>query len=329
MPVDARAARSDVRLADALDRWLLVAGALADGRLTLEQARVIAAALDRVADTLTTDQRAEAERLMVAEARSLDPRRLAMLGRRLQAVVGQDDGEAAEAMLLAEEERSAAARTSLTIVPNGDGTTRIAGTVPDAVGIRLRTCLEAFAQPRKQALEADGRRAPYSRLLGQALRDLLERIDPEQLPHHGGDATTVFVAMSLDQLRSELATASIGLAGDLLTAAEARRLACEAGIVPVVLGSAGEVLDVGRKSRLHTPVMRKAIRLRDRTCRAEGCDVIGSWCDVHHLDDWASGGVTSVKNGILLCSHHHHRVHDPRYQAERRPDGRIRIVLRT
>lgn len=329
MPVDGRTARSDARLAAAMHRWLLVADALAEGRVTLEQARVIVAALDRVADVLTSEQRAEAEGLMVTEAKELDPRRLAVLGRRLQAVVGQDDGQAAEALLLAEEEQGAAELTSLTIRPQGDGTTRITGTVADAVAVRLRTCLEAFAQPRKQALDADGRRAPYARLLGQALGDLLEHLDPADLPHHGGDATTVFVTMTLDQLRSELATASFGLAHDAVTATEARRLACEAGIVPVVMGGAGEVLDVGRRQRLHTPSMRKAIRVRDRTCRAEGCDVVGTWCDVHHLNSWASGGVTSVENGILLCSHHHHRMHDPRYQAERRPDERFRMVLRT
>ncbi|MEP9385434.1 HNH endonuclease signature motif containing protein [Nocardioides sp. KR10-350] len=75
--------------------------------------------------------------------------------------------------------------------------------------------------------------------------------------------------------------------------------------------------------------MRKAIRLRDRTCRAEGCDVLGTWADVHHLETWSEGGATSIENGILFCRYHHQRIHDPRYQAERRPDGRYRIILRT
>lgn len=327
MPVDGRAARADLRLAQGLERWQSVAEALAEGQLTLEQARAIVAALDRAADFLTIGQRASAENLMITEAKALDPRRLTILGRRIRLLVAED--ERAEAELLAQEERDAAERTSLTIKPQGDGTTRISGTVPDAVGDRLRTCLEAFAQPRKQALESDGKRAPYARLIGQALGDLLEHLDPDDLPRHGGDATTVFVIVPLDDLRREIATASFGLAGDAVSAGVARRLACQAGIIPVVLGRDGEILDVGRRSRLHTPAMRKVIRLRDRTCRAEGCDVIGTWCDVHHPEPWAGGGVTSVENGVLLCSHHHQLVHDARYDSERRPDGRYRIVLRT
>ena len=329
MPVDAAVARADARLAQSLDVWPQVALALREGRLTLAQAHVIARCLDDVADMLTGDQRAEAEALMVAEAKGLDPRRLRLLGRRLHALVGQDDAEAAEALLLQAEQEAASRRTSLSITPQGDGTTRITGTVADAVGLRLKTCLESFAQPRKQALVADGRRVRYDRLLGQALGDLLERIDPGDLPWHGGDATTMFVTVTLDQLRAELATAELGFAGGRITAAEARRLACQAAVIPVVLGSYGEILDVGRISRLHTPVMRKVIRLRDRTCRAEGCEVPAAWCDVHHPHRWLHGGVTSVDNGALLCAHHHQRIHDPAYHPERRPDGRYRIVRRT
>jgi hypothetical protein len=329
VPVDAAVARAEVRLARSLETWPRVALALREGRLTLAQAHVIVRCLDDVADALTADQRAEAEALMLAEAKSLDPRRLRLLGRRLQALVGRDNAEAAEALLLRAEEQAAVQRTSLSITPQGDGTTRITGTVADAVGARLKMCLEAFAQPRKQALAADGRRVRYDRLLGQALGDLLERIDPADLPWHGGDATTMFVTVTLDQLRAELATAELGFGGERITAAEARRLACAAAVIPVVLGGHGEILDVGRASRLHTPVMRKAIRLRDRTCRAEGCDVPAPWCDVHHPHRWLHGGVTSVDNGVLLCAHHHQRIHDPAYHPERRPDGRYRIVRRT
>ena len=277
LPVEGRTARAVTRLAVAVEGWPQVAEALAEGRLTLDQARVIITALDAAAPMMTTDQAADAEALMITEAQRLDPGRLRILGKRLLALVGAEDGAAADAALLAAAEKSADKRARLWMRPRGDGMTRIEALVPDATAHRLRVCLEAFAQPRRTAYEADGKRLPYPKLLADALRDLLERIDPAVLPHHGGDATTVFVTMSLDQLRDELATAGLGFDGETITASQARRLACTAGIIPVVLGGESEILDLGRKSRLHTPIMRKAMRLRDRQCRAEGCDVPASW----------------------------------------------------
>lgn len=136
--------------------------------------------------------------------------------------------------------------------------------------------------------------------------------------------------LSLDQLRTELAAAGFGYDNETgISAAQARRLACQAQIIPMVLGAAGQVLDVGRASRLHTPVMRRAIRLRDKHCRVAGCGVKAQWCDVHHLVPWSKGGRTSVNDGVLLCIHHHHRIHDPAYDHQRHPDGTIRFTRRT
>ena len=131
----------------------------------------------------------------------------------------------------------------------GDGTTRITGLLPDAAATRLATYLEAFTNPRK---DPEGRgpvltqagdpldRLPYPRRLGEAFLHLLEVVDPKRLPVHGGDATTLLVTMTLDQLRTELATAEVigasHVPGDddgcYLTAAEARRLACNANHHP-------------------------------------------------------------------------------------------------
>ncbi|MFC7502835.1 DUF222 domain-containing protein, partial [Nocardioides sp. GCM10030258] len=96
--------------------------------------------------------------------------------------------------------------------------------------------------------------------------------DPDNLPEHGGDATTVMVTMTLEQLLAELATAGLLSEGDEISASEARRLACQASVIPVVLGGKGQVLDLGRSQRLFSKAQRKALRLRDTGCRAEGCD---------------------------------------------------------
>ena len=99
--------------------------------------------------------------------------------------------------------------------------------------------------------------------------------------------------------------------GGLMSATETRRTACTANILPVVLGGAGEVLDLGRSRRPFAPWQRKALAVRDRRCRAEDRDVPPAWCEAHHAGQpWIGGGMTDLRDGVLLCPFHHHRAHD-------------------
>jgi uncharacterized protein DUF222/HNH endonuclease len=90
----------------------------------------------------------------------------------------------------------------------------------------------------------------------------------------------------------------------------ARRLACDAAILPAVLGSAGEVLDLGRTARVVNPGLRRALTVRDRGCRFPACDRPPEWTDAHHVVSWAAGGTTNLDNLVLLCRHHHTLVHE-------------------
>ena len=173
------------------------------------------------------------------------------------------------------------------------------------------------------------------RRLAEAFASLLESLDPTRLPLHGGDATTVVVTITLDALRTDLATATLpeaALAGgedvDGLSAAQARRLACTARIIPAVLGGNSEVLDLSRTRRLFNGPQRRALAIRDRTCRAEHCTIPATWTEAHHWDPWHTGGPTNLDNAVLLCSHHHHRAHDPHHTAEPLPNGDIRFHRR-
>lgn len=101
-----------------------------------------------------------------------------------------------------------------------------------------------------------------------------------------------------------------------LPAAAVRALACDAAIIPAVLGSRSEVLDVGRAARLATPAQRAALALRDRGCSFPRCDRPPSWCEAHHLREWEDGGPTDLNNLALLCSRHHTVVHRDRLVGE-------------
>jgi hypothetical protein len=111
-----------------------------------------------------------------------------------------------------------------------------------------------------------------------------------------------------------------------------RRLACDAAVLRVVLAAGSQPLDVGRRTAVVPPAIRRAVIVRDRPCRFPGCDRPQSWCDAHHVVQWADGGPTSLANLLLLCRRHHRTVHerggftlslDDGYPVFRRPDGSV------
>ena len=331
---DFGANRRDLALAQALDtRWHQVTTALGHGDLNVAQARVITNALDDLpAEKLGAEILAAAEAHLVSQAAQFGPRELRVLGRRILDIVAPEISEQHEAEQLLAEERRAERRSSLVSTRLGDGTTRITLHLPDAAATRLHTYLEAFTSPRHHDSApwgSEGDRIPVGAKRGHAFCSLLEAFDPKRLPAHGGDATTVIVTIALEDLRNELGTGELGPA-DQLSAAEVRRLACTASIIPAVLGGKSEVLDLGRASRLFKPAQRKAMILRDRECRAEGCTIPAAWCEAHHWGrPWSEGGRTDLEDSILLCSWHHHRAHDHRYDARKMPNGDVRFSRRT
>lgn len=103
-----------------------------------------------------------------------------------------------------------------------------------------------------------------------------------------------------------------------ITAATVRKIACDADIIPIVLGGKGRILDIGRTSRVFPPHIRKAITARDGGCAFPQCTIPAPWCEAHHIDYWSRGGSTGTGNGALLCSHHHHLIHKEQWTIQLR-----------
>ncbi len=101
----------------------------------------------------------------------------------------------------------------------------------------------------------------------------------------------------------------------VLSPSEARMLACDAHIIPAVLGSHDEPLNLGRSTRLITPGQRRVLHLRDKGCTYPGCTMPPAWCDGHHVIHWAHHGPTDLTNLALLCRHHHTTVHKHHHAA--------------
>ena len=109
--------------------------------------------------------------------------------------------------------------------------------------------------------------------------------------------------------------------GEQMTAGQARRLACTAGLLPAVLGGNSEILDLGRQSRLFTTAQRKALEIRHRTCTETDCTMPAAFTEAHHKNPWTHGGQTNLDDGTLLCSFHHHRAHHPHWETRYHPNG--------
>lgn len=332
---DGAQARREQRLAHALTNRPQLARALASGAVSPAQADVIARALHDLPTSgehaVGADVVSAAEAHLVAQAATFTPRELRILGRRALSVVAPALDEEHERRLLEREQARARRRTHLTVRRQGDGTSTIKGRLPESAAGRLLTYLHAYTNPRRDdGEEARGpdERAPYDVRLGRAFCSLLEHLDPHRLPLHGGTATTVMVTIDLQSLMTGLGTATTGT-GEVITAGEARRLACTAGLVPLVLGGGSQPLDIGSADRFHRPHQRRAMAVRDGGCRAEGCDIPSAWCEAHHLTPWSRLRRTSVHDGALLCPHHHHRAHDPAYRLDRLSDGSFRFHRRT
>ena len=329
----ARCAR-EVRLAEALDAALpATADALAAGALSPAHANVIAEATSRLPRDLSAEKVAAVERRLVDKGRTLDPPQLRRAARRALEAVEPDTAvvDAHEDQQLHDEESAALSRTRLTWHDNGDGTLSGHFTVPTLAGSVLQRVIQSMTAPRRARpgatrAQAGDRRRDWSHEAGLALVELIEHLPTDRL--HRKTAATVVVTLDLATLHDRLHAAGLDT-GDLVSAAQARRLACSAGIVPAVLGGQSQPLDLGRSRRLFTEAQRVALGLHHTTCAADGCERPYAWCELHHRRPWSRGGRTDLADAVPLCGFHHRRIHDPDYDHRERPGGAVTFHRRT
>lgn len=327
-----RAARRDLGLARSLAGHAHVADALASGALRAEQARAIVDAVDALPAAVDVDTRERARRTMLSLAVDHDAKDLGQIGKRILDVVAPEVGESHEAAVLASEEARADATVELGLVEDdGEGRCRGWFTGPSHMGKMLKRQLLALANPARHD-EADlkddnGEWKPLRRRLGEAFVEYVERFPADLTPQTAGVNATVVITMTLEQLLSESATALLD-DGSRMSAGQARRLACEAGIIPAVLGTKSQPLDLGRQARFFNRPQRIGLGLRDGGCTAQGCETSASGCHAHHDDPWSRHGLTDLAKGRLLCPRHHRLAHDSRYEMRIHADNTVTFTRR-
>jgi hypothetical protein len=348
-----RQAKQAVALAKALDTGTYPATAegLAAGALQVDQAQVIVAAVDALPDLLPAEDRLRGEAHLVELGRSYDAKQLRALGKHLLEVVDPEVAEQELAKQLEAEEAAAARATSFTLVDDGRGKAHGRFTVPSLHGEMLKKLLQGFANPQapdpiprtqRDGLDDEdgpdsdddggaGRLRLNAEVMGDALVRLIESYPVEKVPSSGGLNATVVVTMPLETLQDGLGRATVAGTTTAVSGAQARRMACAAGIIPAVLGGKSRVLDLGRRSRLASPAQRLAKVIEQQgLCAIERCDRPASWADAHHWKKrWVDGATTNLDDLILICPRHHTLAHLPGRKVEPAGSGRYRIHHQT
>ncbi|HEX7746685.1 MAG TPA: DUF222 domain-containing protein [Micromonosporaceae bacterium] len=285
--------------------------AVAAGDVTVEQARVIVRTVESVHAEAGVVADEKAVGLLLDWAGEFDPDSLRKLADRILDHVAPALAEQAQQRALDAAEKRGQRDRFLNLSPDVDGRVRLSGLLDVEASAMLRTALDPLTRPHGQ----DDERTPGQRrhdALGEVCRLALRTGD---LPDNGGgEPTQLVVTTAYDPLAGQLTAGTLDT-GVQVSAETVRRLACDAGILPAVLGGAGQVLDVARQRRPFTGAIRRALVLRDRGCAFPGCDRPPRWTEGHHIVHWSAGGPTSVENGVLLCTRHHRMIHHDGWQV--------------
>jgi hypothetical protein len=357
-----------------------VRAALAEGRITDDHARIIVRACEKVggiverlrrdardrglteeqvADavpTVSPEELAACERVLVDKALMMSPKRLTAAARRVLAPlrkrvevrlpdVDPVTGELTEVdlALVVEDEQvrdaedAALRETYLFLHERDDGCWAGQFVPPPLAGQALRNRLEHLTAPRRAAQRVaageeghgsstveptDGATLTHGERLGRALCEIIEHLPTDGFGRGGAVDAAIVVHIDEGKLRAGLGSATLATGGDL-SASEARRLACNAGILPLVLSGDSVPIDLGRDKRLFSRHQAIVLSAQHDTCAAQDCERPFAWCELHHLLEWSCLGPTDLDNAVPLCGHHHRRIHDPLYEHRVHPDGSI------
>lgn len=319
--VTARQANGAVRSAAEFAAHPQVFAALASGAASPEQCRGLFSGLSELPDDLPAGVADDVERFLVGCVDRFDPDALRLLAAHALEVVAPEIAEEALRRALERQHALASRRRRLVWERDGHGSVFFRAKLPTVEAEELITQVDAYVARAQRCDEADSEGADpahqpptLDQRRADALMSIIRACSAEsRAPFHGGDRPRITVLLRARDLLDRLGSGALLDSGEPVPACELRRLACDADILPVVLGGPSQLLDVGRTMRLVSGDLRQAVHLRDRGCAFPGCDRRPRHCEVHHIVPWALGGTTALPNLVLLCCHHHGLVEpDPR-----------------
>lgn len=311
---DLRTARQWVERAGVLAREVTPSGAVLEPELPATAAAVAEGALSgehvsAVAEVMR-ELPPEAEQPVVEYARQHEPSAVRSFGKELAYRLFQQDPPPGEA-------EPAERGNRLRMAWKGDWL-EISARLDRVTGAKLEALVDPLAKPRPATREEGPDPRTRAEREGDALADLVDLVlRSDRLPEHGGEPVTLTLTMSYRDLAEQTGFARLD-GRERVPASLVRRLACNAGVIPVVLGGRSESMDIGRKTRTFPAAIRRLLVARDRGCSFPGCDRPPKHCDAHHVRFWSQGGETSVHNAALLCRHHHTLIHRSEWEVRLR-----------
>ncbi len=295
-----------------------------DGTVSVPAAEAIRAGLaGAAADPRLVE---EATALLCVEASVLDPDRLLKRAREVRDELDEDGIASREAVLRG--------RRSIRRIDLRDGMKRIIWDYDPVTAGIVDEVYDRATSPRRggprfvdsavaERIAADDR--TIEQLASDAFAELLRQaatFDTEVLVGRGAPAVRVLVLR--DDLVAGTGHGVIEGSDEAVSIATVDALACAQGVRLAHHDPFGQVLDLGREQRLYTARQRVALAIRDGGCLWPDCERPPSWCEAHHIDRWVDGGRTDVARGVLLCRHHHLRLHNEGW-AIGHSDGEYRL----
>lgn len=319
--IDRPEALATARVAAAMDdeRFAALSAKVADGTARVSRANVITRLTQEMTPIATPESLQAVTDLMTDQVESTSLAGLTQMASRVREhLVEPDDDE--------DEDNSKGARRLLRKVGTVAGLTEWQ-LLLDAEGQAILTAaLDPLSAPRPGADEHGVRQLDNRTASTRRADALLEIIGRGVAAPEGTTQTEkakIHVTIDREALAGKVAGGGHAATGEQLSAGTIRRLACDAQIIPIMLGGPSEPLDVGRVHRLFTPAQRKAVLLRDKGCSYPGCSMPASWTDIHHIVHWIFGGATDLDNAAALCRRHHVIVHRYGYTATVTPTAVI------
>ena len=290
-------------------RLPVVREALLGGELDAEQVDAILRSVKKIPDWAPGDTPELVEKHLVEIARDASASVVAKHGETLLARINPDGDQPKGEALAAPKNVFRSSRDEA-------GWMHFSGSIEPESAEELDAMLGALAKPDGPSDER-----PATQRLGDAFCDVIHHaIDSPDQPTRGGEKPHLNATMDFAALRKGVGTATLE-GGAQLGAAAVRRIACDAGIVPMVMSGASVPLDLGRTHRLVTPRLRTALNARDKGCAFPNCDRPARWSDAHHIRHWLDGGATDLANMVLLCRRHHRIIHHSEWEVRMTGSG--------